>query len=149
MKIPAGGGNRALGARKATAADGLEGTGQPPSISSLREKKKTQTKRAIPHEFWPLLNYRLRVEPHLPILRALFDKKAGFMRRPNANKTKKSVAKRFKITATGKALRRSAGRRHLLETKSSKRRRRLRGAASVDATDLARVTESLPFNHRG
>lgn len=71
------------------------------------------------------------------------------MRRPKGIKTKKSVAKRFKITATGKALRRSAGRRHLLQTKSPKRRRRLRGAATVDKTDLYRVTQSLPFSHRG
>ncbi|HEY9171433.1 MAG TPA: 50S ribosomal protein L35 [Verrucomicrobiae bacterium] len=71
------------------------------------------------------------------------------MRRPKGIKTKKSVAKRFKITATGKALRRSAGRRHLLQTKSPKRRRNLRGAAAVDATDLYRVTASLPFSHRG
>ena len=71
------------------------------------------------------------------------------MRRPKGIKTKKSVAKRFKITATGKALRRSAGRRHLLQTKSPKRRRGLRGATTVDATDLYRVTASMPFSHRG
>ncbi len=71
------------------------------------------------------------------------------MRRPKGIKTKKSVAKRFKITATGKVLRRSAGRRHLLQTKSPKRRRRLRGAALVDETDKYRVTASLPFSHRG
>ena len=49
------------------------------------------------------------------------------MRRPKGIKTKKSVAKRFKITAGGKVLRSSAGRRHLLQTKNPKRRRSLRG----------------------
>lgn len=92
---------------------------------------------------------RLRREQPLHIVRALFEKKSGFMRRPKGIKTKKSVAKRFKITATGKALRRSAGRRHLLQTKSPKRRRGLRGPAIVDETDLYRVTQSLPFSHRG
>jgi large subunit ribosomal protein L35 len=71
------------------------------------------------------------------------------MRRPKGVKTKKSVAKRFKITANGKVLRRSAGRRHLNQTKSAKRRRGLRGPKLVDATDVHRVLASLPFSHRG
>ena len=47
------------------------------------------------------------------------------MRRPKGIKTKKSVAKRFKLTATGKVLRHRAGRRHLAQTKNSHRLRRL------------------------
>ena len=47
------------------------------------------------------------------------------MRRPKGIKTKKSVAKRFKITATGKVMRSRAGRRHLAQTKNAKRLRRL------------------------
>ena len=69
------------------------------------------------------------------------------MRRPKGIKTKKSVAKRFKITATGKVLRFRAGRRHLATTKNAKRRRRLGKAAVVDATDLYRITQNLPFSH--
>ena len=69
------------------------------------------------------------------------------MRRPKGIKTKKSVAKRFKITARGKVLRGRAGRRHLCQTKSPKRRRSLRGAHLVDGTDLYRITQSLPFSH--
>ncbi len=72
------------------------------------------------------------------------------MRRPKGIKTKKSFAKRFKITATGKVLRSKAGKRHLLQTKSAKRRRSLRGAGHlVHKTDMKRVLESLPFSHRG
>ncbi len=67
------------------------------------------------------------------------------MRRPRPVKTKKSVAKRFKITAGGKVMRPRAGRRHLMQGKSPKRRRRLRSPAVVDATDAARVLQSLPF----
>ncbi len=69
------------------------------------------------------------------------------MRRPKGIKTKKSAAKRFKISAGGKVLRTSAGRRHLCQTKSPKRRRSLRGPASVHSTDEYRVKQSLPFSH--
>ena len=47
----------------------------------------------------------------------------NFMRRPKGIKTKKSVAKRFKITARGKVMRMRAGKRHLLQGKNAKRRR--------------------------
>ena len=69
------------------------------------------------------------------------------MRRPKGIKTKKSAAKRFKITAGGKVMRSSAGRRHLCQTKSPKRRRNLRGATAVHSTDAYRITQSLPFSH--
>ncbi|MEM7673731.1 MAG: 50S ribosomal protein L35 [Verrucomicrobiota bacterium] len=39
-------------------------------------------------------------------------------------KTRKSIAKRFKITGTGKLKRRTPGFRHLLRNKSAKSRRR-------------------------
>jgi len=69
------------------------------------------------------------------------------MRRPKGIKTKKSVAKRFKITARGKVLRSRAGRRHLLQTKNPKRRRSLGRRVVVDKTDAYRITQSLPFSH--
>ena len=69
------------------------------------------------------------------------------MRRPKGIKTKKSVAKRFKITATGKVMRMHAGKRHLLATKNAKRRRRLGKSAVVDATDAYRIIQNLPFSH--
>lgn len=71
------------------------------------------------------------------------------MRRPKGVKTKKSAAKRFKITATGKVLRPKAGRRHLLQGKSPNRRRRLRAGGLVHSTDDYRVKQSLIFSHRG
>ena len=69
------------------------------------------------------------------------------MRRPKGIKTRKSVTKRFKITATGKVLRHRAGRRHLAQTKNAKRLRRLGKAAVVDSTDVYRITQNLPFSH--
>jgi large subunit ribosomal protein L35 len=67
------------------------------------------------------------------------------MRRPKGVRTKKSVAKRFKITARGKVLRSRAGKRHLLATKGPKRRRSLGTAVLVDPTDVYRIKQNLPF----
>lgn len=69
------------------------------------------------------------------------------MRRPKGTKTRKAVAKRFKITATGKVLRMRAGKRHLLASKGPKRRRNLGTAKRVDSTDVYRVKQNLPFSH--
>ena len=69
------------------------------------------------------------------------------MRRPKGIKTKKAAAKRFKITAGGKVLRKSAGRRHLMQTKNPKRRRGLRGSVVLDPTDEYRIKQNLPFSH--
>lgn len=69
------------------------------------------------------------------------------MRRPKGIKTRKSVAKRFKISANGKVLRWRAGKRHLLQNKGPKRRRSLGTATLVGPTDVYRVTQNLPFSH--
>ena len=71
------------------------------------------------------------------------------MRRPKGIKTKKSAAKRFKITATGKVLRRHAGLRQLAETKRPAHRRRLGKTTVLGSADAYRVTQSMPFSHRG
>ena len=63
------------------------------------------------------------------------------------NKTRKAVSKRFKVTATGKVKRNRQGKRHLLSSKNSKRRRRLGQSALVEKADMRRITESLPFSH--
>ena len=71
------------------------------------------------------------------------------MPKPTArSKTRKAVAKRFKITATGKVLRSQAGKRHLLASKSSKRKRQLAKSSLVDGTDAARVKMNLPSSNR-
>jgi large subunit ribosomal protein L35 len=69
------------------------------------------------------------------------------MRRPKGIKTRKAVAKRFKITGTGKVMRLRAGKRHLMATKNAKRRRSLGTAKQVDSTDAYRITQNLPFSH--
>ena len=61
------------------------------------------------------------------------------------SKTRKSVAKRFKITARGKVLRTRGGRRHLLQSKSAKRKRKLAKSVLVNDSDVARIKVNLPF----
>jgi large subunit ribosomal protein L35 len=61
------------------------------------------------------------------------------------SKTKKAVRKRFKITGTGKVLRSQSSRRHLMSSKSAKRKRHLSKMARVDSTDVARIKANLPF----
>ncbi|GAA4817124.1 50S ribosomal protein L35 [Tomitella cavernea] len=58
-------------------------------------------------------------------------------------KTHSGTAKRFKVTGSGKLRRERAGRRHLLEHKSSRRTRRLEGTTDVHKNDTARVKRLL------
>ena len=81
------------------------------------------------------------------ILRSFSTVIIDIMRRPKPVKTRKSVAKRFKITATGKVKSPRAGRRHLLQGKSPKRRRALGKARMLNTVDACRVIANLPFSH--
>jgi len=60
-------------------------------------------------------------------------------------KTKKSVAKRFKITATGKMMRRTPGFRHLLAAKSTSSKRRATRDKLVAPGHAAALVRCLPF----
>lgn len=55
------------------------------------------------------------------------------------------MSKRFKVTGSGKILRRREGKRHLLVNKSAKRKRRLCRAALVAEVDAPRIKQCLPF----
>ena len=58
-------------------------------------------------------------------------------------KTHRGAARRFKITGTGKIVRRKAGMNHILEKKPSKRTRRLAGPVDVAKGDGARISRML------
>ena len=60
-------------------------------------------------------------------------------------KTKRAAAKRFKATASGKLKRRSGWKRHLLEAKSPKRRRKLRRASMIAKVDQPRSRRLVPY----
>ena len=59
-------------------------------------------------------------------------------------KTKKSVAKRFKLTGTGKLMRRTPGFRHLLSAKSTKAKRRATKDKLVAPGQKAQLLRCLP-----
>jgi large subunit ribosomal protein L35 len=60
-------------------------------------------------------------------------------------KTHKGAAKRFKLTAGGKALRAHSGKRHILGTKLPKRMRQLKKMTLVHPADLEHVKRMLPY----
>lgn len=60
-------------------------------------------------------------------------------------KTRKSIAKRFKLTKRGKILRHKAFKSHLLSKKSSKRKRSLRRPDLVSKTEREKIKRLLPY----
>ncbi|GAA5116206.1 50S ribosomal protein L35 [Haloechinothrix salitolerans] len=58
-------------------------------------------------------------------------------------KTHSGTAKRIKTTGSGKLRRQKAGRRHLLEKKSSRVTRRLEGTTDVAAGDAQKIKRLL------
>jgi len=60
-------------------------------------------------------------------------------------KTKRGVAKRFKITGTGKVKRSRANRRHILTSKSPKKKRHLRHGAIVSKANERAVKRLIPY----
>jgi len=60
-------------------------------------------------------------------------------------KTSKSVTKRFKVTGTGKLMRRRPGKGHILTSKTRKRKRKLRGETVVGPSEHARIMRTLPY----
>ncbi len=63
-------------------------------------------------------------------------------------KSNSGAKKRFSITATGRVKRAKAGRRHILTSKSSTRKRNLRGAAYVDETQEHQIKAMLPYGRK-
>lgn len=61
-------------------------------------------------------------------------------------KTRKTAAKRFKLTSTGKILRRKATRAHKLIGKAAKRKRAYTQEYSIDATNVKTVKKMLGIN---
>ena len=58
-------------------------------------------------------------------------------------KTHRGAAKRFKVTGTGKIMRRKAFRNHILEKKSRKRKRRLNTETVIHASDEKKIKRLL------
>ncbi len=60
-------------------------------------------------------------------------------------KTHRGAAKRFRVTATGKAKRSQAFKRHILTKKTRKRKRHLDAETLVSPSDLRRVRRMIPY----
>ncbi len=60
-------------------------------------------------------------------------------------KSRKAAAKRFRVTGSGKIMRRKPFRNHLLEHKSSARKQKLGQPAVIHETDEERVKLMLPY----
>ncbi|MHC1746017.1 MAG: 50S ribosomal protein L35 [Negativicutes bacterium] len=60
-------------------------------------------------------------------------------------KTRRSAAKRFKVTGSGEFKRSKAFKSHILEKKSPARKRNLRKATLVSKSDHDRVSKMLPY----
>jgi large subunit ribosomal protein L35 len=58
-------------------------------------------------------------------------------------KTHSGAAKRFRVTRTGKIMRRKAYKNHILEKKSPKRKRRLGRTEQLQGGDKAHVKKQL------
>ena len=60
-------------------------------------------------------------------------------------KTNRSAAKRLKRSGSGKLVRNRMGRRHILTSKTRKRKRQLRRKAMVAASMMPRINTLVPY----
>jgi len=60
-------------------------------------------------------------------------------------KTHRGAAKRFSKTASGKFMRGSAYKRHILTSKTTKRKRQLSGTQVVSSADQGKLERMLPY----
>lgn len=61
-------------------------------------------------------------------------------------KTRKAVAKRFRVTKNRKVLSSKSLRRHMLTDRSSKKKRKSRGVRHVDPSNKKQIQIMLPYN---
>lgn len=61
-------------------------------------------------------------------------------------KTRKAAAKRYQVTGSGKIRFRRAGKNHLLQHKSSKRKRSLSGMVVAHPGDAANIELQMPYS---
>jgi large subunit ribosomal protein L35 len=60
-------------------------------------------------------------------------------------KTKSSVKKRFRLTASGKVRRQQAGKRHMMIKRTPKQIRSLRGTTVLSEADAKIVKKFMPY----
>ena len=60
-------------------------------------------------------------------------------------KTNSGAKKRFKLSKTGKVIRAHAYKSHILNKKTTKRKRNLRKTVTADVTNVAAVKKMIPY----
>ena len=60
-------------------------------------------------------------------------------------KTHSGAKKRFKLTKNGKVKRAHAFKSHILNKKSTKRKRNLRKVVTADVTNVAKIKKMIPY----
>ncbi len=60
-------------------------------------------------------------------------------------KTRKSAAKRYSLTGTGKVKYKKQGLRHILTKKSTKRKRNLRHSGILSPAETKKIKKLLPY----
>lgn len=60
-------------------------------------------------------------------------------------KTHSGAKKRFKLTKTGKVKRAHAFKSHILNKKTTKRKRNLRKVVTADVTNVAKIKKMVPY----
>ncbi|HUI68175.1 MAG TPA: 50S ribosomal protein L35 [Nitrospirota bacterium] len=63
-------------------------------------------------------------------------------------KTKRSAAKRLKVTGTGKVMRRKGWKGHLLTGKNATRKRRLTGSVEITKDNAENIKQMLPYGSK-
>lgn len=60
-------------------------------------------------------------------------------------KTHSGAKKRFKVSKSGKVMRAHANKSHILNKKTTKRKRGLRKSAAADKTNVAQIKRLIPY----
>ena len=60
-------------------------------------------------------------------------------------KTNRAAAKRFRVTGSGKIKRSKGFKRHILSSKSKKRKRQLRKSTTVAAVESRNIRQLIPY----
>lgn len=60
-------------------------------------------------------------------------------------KTNRAAAKRFRVTGSGKVKRNKGYKRHILSSKSKKRKRHLRQSTTVAAVETKNIRKLIPY----
>lgn len=60
-------------------------------------------------------------------------------------KTHSSSKKRYKVSGTGKVMRAQAGKRHILNKKTAKRKRNLRRIVTASSADSKNIRQLIPY----